>query len=247
MNVCVVIPCYRDADRLARYLPLLAEALPADAGATLLVVDDGSGPGHAEHTAEVVEAARARFPHVLPLLALPANRGKGGAVYAGWEAAPADAEWLAFVDADGAVSAPEVARVLELVRADSTGTAAWLASRVKMLGHTVDRSVKRHLSGRIFATLTSIATGLGVYDSQCGLKVVRRDAFARIRPHLRETRFAFDVELLVHLDRAGYRLREVPVDWSDVPGSKVALGRDSLQMAGALLRIRRGLAPISRP
>lgn len=234
----LVVPCYRDAERLAEFLPELGAVFAGDPRVAIVVVDDGSGEGAAAGTKRVVEAQGDRFPEIRPPLLLPANRGKGGAIYAAWDAAPPETEWLGFVDADGAVSAAEVARLVGMIFTDNAADAV-LASRVKMLGRRVDRTLRRHLTGRVFATLTSLSTGLPVYDSQCGLKIVRADVFRRIRPRLVETRFAFDVELLVRLAQAGATLREVPVDWRDIPGSKVSLVRDSIQMAAAVLRLRR--------
>lgn len=235
MTLTLAIPCYRDADRLSRFLPDLARALAPHPGISIRVVDDGSGPTAAAATREATLAAAHDHPAILPPLLLPANLGKGGAIYAAWDAAP-DADWLGFVDADGAVPAREVARLVSLL--PFTPADALLASRVKMLGRLVERTPKRHLAGRVFATLTTLATGLAVYDSQCGCKFVRRSLYERVRPALVETRFAFDVDLLAHLHRAGARLEEVPIDWTDIPGSKVSLLRDSAQMAAALLKLR---------
>src|SRR5262249_27785523 len=92
--------------------------------------------------------------------------------------------------------------------------------------------------GRIFATFVSVLTGIGIYDSQCGLKVIRRDAFASIEEHLKETRFAFDVELTLLLLANGFRIREVPINWKEVPGSKVSIVRDSIRMFSGVLQIR---------
>ena len=49
---------------------------------------------------------------------------------------------------------------------------------------------------------------------------------------------AFDINLLVSLKRAGYRIREVPTEWTDQAGSKVALFRSSLTMFLSVVRIR---------
>jgi hypothetical protein len=49
---------------------------------------------------------------------------------------------------------------------------------------------------------------------------------------------AFDINLLVSLKRAGYRIREVPTEWTDQAGSKVALFRSSLTMLLSVIRIR---------
>ncbi len=46
--------------------------------------------------------------------------------------------------------------------------------------------------------------GLGVNDTQTGCKLMRREVMADVLPRLRETRFAFDLELFVAASSAGY-------------------------------------------
>jgi dolichyl-phosphate beta-glucosyltransferase len=116
-----------------------------------------------------------------------------------------------------------------------------------MLGACVDRRVIRHYTGRVFATWVAFLTGVGSYDSQCGLKVIRSLAFAAIEDNLRETRFVFDVELALLLLQRGFKIREVPINWREVPGSKVSLLKDSIRMFSGILRIRKrcGTAQVS--
>jgi dolichyl-phosphate beta-glucosyltransferase len=163
-------------------------------------------------------------------------------VYAGWKTSPSNAapELLCFVDADGAVPASEVGRLIEELLADKRHQwDALFGSRVKMLGAIVDRRATRHYVGRVFATCVALLTGMGVYDSQCGLKVIRRSAYAAIAEYLQETRFAFDVELTLLLLKGGFKVREVPINWKEVPGSKVSVLRDSIRMFSGILRIKK--------
>ena len=56
---------------------------------------------------------------------------------------------------------------------------------------------------------------------------------ARVRPLVEAAtvdRFGFDVELLYLTNRAGLRLREIPVRWDHYEGSKISLGSDSFKM-----------------
>jgi len=237
----LVIPCFRESARLPRFLAELCAAMSALGGVMIQVVDDGSGPAESMATSDAIEALRPLHPCLLPMLALGENLGKGGAVYAGWSQAGKETQWLAFVDADGSVSAGEVARVLGLARslpADSQALPALFASRVKMLGRSVDRQFKRHLLGRVFATLVSELLDIPVYDSQCGLKLVPREAFQSVHPQLKVNGFAFDVDLLVALIDQGTPVIEVPIDWHEEPGGKVHLLRDSWRMACDVWKIK---------
>ena len=149
---------------------------------------------------------------------------------------------LELLDADGSIPPYEVLRVLSLLQEENAPD-GFFASRCKILGRTVHRSWLRHVCGRVFATLVATATGIPVYDSQCGFKLIKRDAYEAISSRLREKRFAFDVELLVALRRSGAKVIEVPIDWCDVPGSKLHFVRDTAQMLAAVIgmRMRRDL------
>ena len=240
---CVIaIPCFQESARLPGFLRQLCEELRGSSGRVRIqVVDDGSGETEALALSEIVAALDSEHPGLLraPLL-LPENRGKGGAIYAGWHAALAHQPLaLALVDADGSVPAPEVRRLIEtFLSPDTSAHGALFGSRVKILGRHVTRHLHRHLLGRIFATAVTAATGVEIYDSQCGLKILRAENFQRISARLRETGFVFDVELALLLLQSGCEVRELPIDWHEVPGSKVHLLRDSLRMFRGLLRIR---------
>lgn len=236
-SVHLVVPCFRESGRIGVFLPELCEAMTSLGGVRIQVVEDGSGPEEAAAMKAVVEGLRSSFPCLLPLKVLTENLGKGGAVYAGW-ADHGGAPWLGFVDADGSCSAREVERLVRLLPSSGSPPCALFASRVKMLGRRVERLLKRHLLGRIYATLVSEMLDIPVYDSQCGLKLVPRPAFEKIAPGLQVKGFAFDVELMTALLDAGCEVVEVPVDWHETPGGKVRLLRDSWRMALDVWRIR---------
>ena len=49
---------------------------------------------------------------------------------------------------------------------------------------------------------------------------------------------AFDINLLVSIKRAGFRILEVPTEWTDQAGSKVMLFHSSLTMFLSVVRVR---------
>jgi hypothetical protein len=109
-------------------------------------------------------------------------------------------------------------------------------ARVRLLGRTVERQTLRHYLGRVFATAASLGLGLGIYDTQCGAKLLRVSPLVQsLFQQPFTTRWLFDVEILARLiqSRRGTDLRpaqemiyEFPLDeWHDIVGSKVK-GRD---------------------
>lgn len=241
-RILLVVPCYNDVARLSEFLPELARGL--NSKFRIVVSDDGSEVGEREALSGLVDRVREKGTAgcSVEIVFTQRNTGKGGAVKRGW-AKLGDEAWVGFVDADGAVGLLEILRAEEWLRVQPDVDALF-GSRVKMLGRRVERSWKRHLSGRIFATMVSELGQVPVYDSQCGLKLVRASAYRRMAPFLQTEGFAFDVELLLLLMKLGGRVVEFPVDWRDVPGSKVSLFRDSWRMAREVVRIQKRVAKL---
>jgi dolichyl-phosphate beta-glucosyltransferase len=252
LHCIIAIPCFRESKRLPLFLDSLCRELAETPfHISILIVDDGSGYPEDAALRSVVFDFQIKYPRLIsdPIF-LKHNLGKGGAVYAGWNSALKNGapDLLCFVDADGAVPAYEVRRIVETLITDRARRWDGLfGSRVKMLGTIVSRRATRHYTGRIFATFVSVVTGIEIYDSQCGLKVIRSDAYAAIAEQLKEKRFAFDVELTLLLIKKGFKIREIPINWEEIPGSKVKILRDSIRMFSGVLRMRRSLGSLKAP
>jgi glycosyltransferase involved in cell wall biosynthesis len=191
--------------------------------------------GCRDNTRGVVERVANDFP-AISLLDFPAPIGKGGALIEGLKLA-SKAELIGYVDADGA-SPPHA--VVDLVRriseADCVIGSRWLPGAVL---HQAQPLLRRFTS-RCFHLIVELFFGLRVKDTQCPCKVMKREVVEKIHPSLCIADLAFDVNLLVTAKRAGFRILEVPTEWTDKLGSKVSasLFRSSLTMFLSVVRIR---------
>jgi dolichyl-phosphate beta-glucosyltransferase len=226
----VVIPAYNEEKRLPVYLSEILSYLEKTGTAyEIIVVDDGS----TDDTTGVVTGF-SRGNDRVKLLSLPRNRGKGYAVRTGMMAARGGL--LLFTDADGATPIRELER---LQAALERGADLAIASRAL---HDDCCAVQAHLHrkiiGDVFNLLVTVLAVSGIRDTQCGFKLFRADTARTVFPLQRIEDFGFDVELLYLCRKNGYRITEVPVNWSDVQGSKVGVLRDSVRMLGDLFKIR---------
>jgi dolichyl-phosphate beta-glucosyltransferase len=195
----------------------------------VILVDDGSRDG----TTSVGRLLSEEFPE-LRVIRLAANHGKGYAVRTG--IVNAIGQRVLFADADGATPIEEIER---LERALDSGADVAVGSRaLRATGVQVHARLYRHLIGRTFHLLVEWLADGGVKDTQCGFKLFRSAVAQDLFSRMRMNGFSFDVEVLVMARRGGYRVAEVPVNWTHRPGSKVRLTLDSLQMAADLVRIR---------
>jgi dolichyl-phosphate beta-glucosyltransferase len=249
-RLSVIIPAYNEEARIRDSLARLVEYLaggpgtasaggrgPALAGGPgtveVLVVDDGS----TDRTAAVAEEIAASVPEGGPAIrVLPngRNRGKGYSIKHG--VLSAGGEYLLVSDADFSTPIEELPRLLGRVERGECGIAfgsrGLVESRVEK-----HQPLWRELMGRCFNLLVRALTRLPFRDTQCGFKVMRREAVLPLFRAARVERFAYDVEILYLAARAGVRAIEVPVIWRDASGSKVRAVTDSIEMLKDILRV----------
>jgi len=227
----VIIPAYNEARRLPPYLgsvrPYLDDHYPGRY--EVIVVDDGSQDG----LADALNPLTADWPE-LAVMRHPANQGKGAAVRTGMLAAAG--ELLLFTDADGATPIDQETKLAEAIH-----HGADLAVGSRLLADaeaTRRRTWKRALLGRLFAALARWWLRISVRDTQCGFKMFRREVGRKLFLSSQEFGYLFDLELFVLADQLGYRVAEVPVNWTDVPGGHLKPMRQLGRILLALWRLR---------
>ena len=230
MKLSIVIPAYNEEARIRPTLDAYTSYFEAKYGKDVefIVVVNGSRDG----TEDIVREVAGRSQQVRSIIE-PRAIGKGGAIMRGFEVATG--EWVGFVDADNA-TLPEAFDDL----VTHIGDAGVIIASRYIPGAKVSprQPLSRRIASRVFNKLIRLLFKLKITDTQCGAKLLRGDAMRAAMPHLGLTRWAFDVDLLFQLRRLGYRIAEVPTTWSDRGGSKLKIGRTSLEMFMAICRLR---------
>jgi glycosyltransferase involved in cell wall biosynthesis len=232
-EVAIVIPAYNENERLGEPLQkILSYISDNGVNAEVIVVDDGSS----DDTAKMAEQAFAKMPNI-PAKAIryEQNRGKGFAVKTGLQAAAADV--ALFTDADLSTPIEEMTKL--------TGPILSGEFDVAFGSRALDRSLigthqpwRREQGGRVMNLIIKTMSGLKFVDTQCGFKAFNMVKFRPLLDLMTIDRFGFDVEFLFVAQHNGLRLKEVPVRWNDVAGSKVSVFRDTRRMISELNQIR---------
>lgn len=239
LELSVVVPAYNEEARLPAMLDETVAYLSARASREaaftweVVVVDDGSR----DDTAGVaLGAVRRHGAERVRLLRLLRNAGKGAAVRAG--ALAARGRFVLMADADAATVFEDVER---LERAAAGGADVAVGSRVHLRGRGAQhgRGCMRGFVSAVFNLVVLHVGGVaGLRDTQCGFKLYSRAAARVAFPGQRLRRWAFDVENLFRVQRAGMRVAEVPVQWTEVPGSKLSVVKATVNMVLDMARMR---------
>ncbi len=229
----VVIPAFNEATRIGDSLRLTLEYLAnVSPQSELIVVNDGS----TDETSTIARRVLDNADIETHLLENFPNCGKGAAVRQGLLAAQKPIGL--FFDADLATPLEEIPKIIEPIANEDVDLA--FGSRAldrKLIGR--HQPWRREQGGRVFNLLVRLSSGLPFWDTQCGFKAFRLEVCRPIIEAARIDGFAFDVELIYLAHRAGLHLREIPVRWNHVEGSKVNFARDSVGMLREVLTLRR--------
>jgi len=230
VDVSIVIPAYNEERRLPPTLIDMIDYFDRQPFSyEIIVVDDGSRDG----TGEVVRKFE-RVREQVKLIHLPKNQGKGHAVRLG--VLNSHGKIVLFADADGATPIEEFSKLFSVV---SSGVDIAIGSRaLASLNTKVSTSVHRRLLGRIFNRWVNTVLLPDITDTQCGFKMFTRDAALFLFRRQNSDRFSFDVEVLYIATKAALQIKEVAINWNNIPGSKVNLVVDSLRMLRDVLRFR---------
>jgi dolichol-phosphate mannosyltransferase len=223
-DTVVVVPTYNERENLPGLVTRLLDTLP---GLRILVVDDGSpdGTGALADTIAAVEP-RVRVHHHAPRAGLGAayvdafGRVLGGAFGTG------DVGWIVQMDADGSHAPEELPRLL----AAAGDADVVLGSRYVPGGGTVGWAGHRRLLSRAGNVYSRTVLALPLHDVTGGYRCFRRAALAALGTEtVASEGYCFQVDVAFRVQRAGLRVREVPITF-------VERERGESKMSGAVVR-----------
>ena len=194
--------------------------------AAVTIADNGSS----DRTWAIACLLTREFPEVRAVrMDLP---GRGRALREIWSRS--DAEVLAYMDVD---LSTDLNALLPLVAPLLSGHSDLAIGSRLARGSRVIRGPKREMISRCYNVLLRTSLGAGFSDAQCGFKAIRREQARVLLPLTQDTGWFFDTELLVLAERAGLRIHEVPVDWTDDLDSRVDIVSTALADLRGIMRL----------
>ncbi len=227
LTLSLIIPSYCQRARTGRAAAAATKFLQSQffEQAELIIVDDGSPTGQAVELGDL--------PLGTTLIQHPRNLGKGGAVRSG--VLRARGSYIVFTDSDLPFSLEPLDTTLQWLREDADiviGERQQLESP-----SSIEVTWARHLSSIVYTWMVHNLLDLDYPDIQCGYKGYRAAAAKALFGRLQVTSFAFEAEIMIRAQKAGYRIRRLPVSLLHSEDSSVRLRRHAPRMIIDTLRI----------
>lgn len=222
-DLIIVIPSYNESKSLKenKFLSFLRNKKEVG----ICFVNDGS----TDSTLEMLKGFEEKSNQQITVFDCGENQGKAGATLMGMNYCIEHFNFdkIAYLDADLATPLKECYRISRKLNGKLTFV---FGSRIKKLGSRIERSSFRFFTGRIIATFISNILKLGVYDTQCGIKVFTKELSKEVfnKPFI--SKWLFDVEIFFRViqlygrEVAMLKMKEIPLrKWVDKGDSKVKM------------------------
>jgi hypothetical protein len=217
----VVLPAYNEAEELETAVTKVSHALDKTCyGYEIIIAEDGSTDG----TAELSEQLTQRYPFVRHIHR-EQRLGRGTALNNAFQ--HCNGEVLVYMDLDLATDLKALKPLIDAIVVEgfdvSTGS--------RMLPESiVERTLRRSISSKSYNFLVRHMLGSKVKDHQCGFKAFKKEVVLSLLGEVEATHWFWDTEILVRAQRHGFKVKEIPVEWTSGKGTKVNLSKDSWNM-----------------
>ena len=220
----LVFPAYNEEKRLS---PALEKAVNYFSSLNIkyeiIIVNDGSR----DKTLDLIKNEIIKYANLENLknrpeiigVSYPKNGGKGFAVKTGMQYVRG--KYVLMLDSDGATDIRDYQTLFDEVKNEEYCLA--IGSR-KVIAEKAERVWYRNIMGIINNFIIRGCIGIkGIKDTQCGFKLFTRKAARDIFRNTHLVRWSFDVDMLYICQYLGIKIIEVPVNWKEIPGSKLVL------------------------
>lgn len=227
-NIVLLIPCYNGGLLLISNLPKLFKYVAKNNSYSfkIIVVNDGS----IDNTLEILKGIKG-----ITLLSYDKNRGKGGAVQYGIQHInPCDA--VIVMDADFSTDLKAIDdSIKELDNNDVV-----IASRfLKDSYLPIKKSLKRRIVSKCCNIIVNMMFRFHLKDTQCGFKCFKYNVAKLLADKQTIQGWSFDVEYLYIAKLNGYKIKEIPVIWTESDDSTVKVAKASLNFFISLFTIKK--------
>ncbi len=190
MNICVAIPVYNEAARIARIVAAVKEK-----GLDVLVIDDGS----TDDSGRLAQEAGA------VVVRNDGKKGKGFSLQKAFaRVLEQNYDGVITMDGDGQHDVESLPLFMEKIIAQPHGIIAGTR-----MNNSQTMPLLRLVTNRLMSLLISVICKQAIADTQCGYRYISRDVLKRLR--LTSHDFEIETEVLIKASKMGYKISSVSV------------------------------------
>lgn len=160
------------------------------------------------------------------------RKGRGWALRNAWKSSRA--EYVSYMDVDMSSDINYFPKMLALL---DNGYDMIVGSRNKKQSQVIGRTLLRKIISKTYITLVKIIHQTKVSDTQCGFKALRRESFLKIEPLIENNLWFFDSEMIIIMEKAGFKITDIPIKWVDDRNTTVKIMKDSWEEFSGLIRL----------
>jgi len=228
LSISIIVPAYNEEKRIVKCLTRIPEYCNSKQwDYEVIVAEDGSN----DNTVKIVQEFSLDNDKI-KILSYKDRLGKGGAIKNAMLEATHD--YVCFLDVDLSADISEVDRLIRYI--DEYDVV--IGSRI-LRGdlEPIQRTLLRSLFSYSYSKFFRILFRLPIYDSQCGMKLFRKEIVSKLFKEIHITGFAFDSEIIVKAYWLYLKIKEVPIIWKYDKASKVNVLKQVKVMGKDLLLI----------
>lgn len=201
LTLSVVIPCYNEKDTIEEILSQVRNCgVP---NIEIVVVDDGSTDG----TRDMLKGELR--DQIDKLIFHRTNKGKGGALATGFQAATGDL--VVIQDADLEYDPKDYLKLIEPFTQDRADADVVYGSRYARGEKYMIKHFYHTLGNKILTLASNIFSDLGLTDMETCYKMFKREIIQSI--DIEEKRFGFEPEITAKLAKKHCHIYEVPISY----------------------------------
>lgn len=236
MDLSVVIPVFNEASKVPRDIQdALGYFEKNSINGEIIISDDGSK----DNTGSLVKELQKKHKNII--LLENAHRGKGATVREGIIRAQGDV--ILFIDSGSCIPYADVHTGIQIIRNGKSDIAH--ATRFHP-DSVIDKpkSLFRQILSRAFRFVIPIYMGIkGRYtDTQCGLKIYRKEVGHLLYSACFTEGFMIDIETIIRAEKEQFKIMEFPIHWFSDPDSRLTASKTFFSMVKELRRIKREIA-----
>ena len=227
----IVLPVYNEQSILKQSVSIICEFITNNLTSydtNIIIVDNGS----TDSTFEIANQLTKSHNNIKAKKIK--TKGRGIALKTAWFESSSDL--LLYMDIDLSTDLSSLKPLIYEIDFNNFDIA--IGSRLLKNSVVSNRKFLRTLTSKTYSFLTRFLFLSKIHDFQCGFKIINKHASKTLLPKIKDSGWFFDTELLLLAEKEKFKIKEIPVNWTDDRDSKVNVIKTIIEDIKGLIRMR---------